>query len=344
MKIGIYDPYFDSYGGGERYMLSIAEHWSKKHMVTVFCDEGTMIAESEKRFALDLSRVERVPNVFNSGSLVKKLMVSSTYDLIFFLSDGSVPTTLAKHNILNFQVPFPHIVMTPWKRTRYQAVICYSEFTKERLDPTIGIPVKIIYPPIDIDKFEIAKKEKILLSVGRFNGLYGAKKHDVLIEAFKAGIQNKTLTGWKFILAGGMLDTDKDYFLSLQRLAKGYEIEFYPNCSFEKLKKFYSVASVYWHAAGFGETDPQHMEHFGISTVESMASGCIPVVFAGGGQTEIITDGLNGYTWTTKNELIDKTMIAIKERVKLQDKIIRRAKDFSIDTFNQSFDTLLTSL
>lgn len=344
MNIGIYNPYFDSYGGGERYMLTIAEHWSKKHTVSVFWDEKEMVAESEKRFALDLSKVHTVPNVFKNGSLIQKLMTSGTYDLIFFLSDGSVPSSLARHNMLNFQVPFPHIAMNPWKRTRYQAVICYSEFTKARLDPTIGIPVKVIYPPIDPTKFEVGRKEKIVLSVGRFNSLYGAKKQDVLIEVFKKAITDKKLAGWKLVIAGGMLDTDREYFASLQEMAKGFPIELYPNCSFADLRKLYGSASIYWHAAGFGETDPQRMEHFGITTVEAMASRCIPLVFAGGGQTEIVTDGVNGYTWKTKKELIDKTLIAMKEGEALQENSIRRAKDFSKEVFNQAFDKLLNSL
>ncbi|MFH0749583.1 MAG: glycosyltransferase [Candidatus Gottesmanbacteria bacterium] len=347
MKIGIYNPYFDSYGGGERYMLTAAEHWSKKHTVSVFWDEKTMVAESEKRFSLDLSRIHIMPNVFKNGTLIQKLIASATYDFIFFLSDGSVPSSLARYNMLNFQVPFPHVAMTPWKRTRYQAVICYSEFTKEHLDPTIGIPVKIIYPPIDIDKFEIGKKEKILLSVGRFNSLYSVKKYDVLIEAFKKAVKNKSIKGWKLVIAGGLLDTDKEYFESLKKLAKGYDVEFYPNCSFETLKKLYSTASIYWHAAGFGETDPQHMEHFGITTIEAMASGCVPIVFAGGGQPEIVKQKKNGYLWKTRAELITATERVItneKEATALRKEAIKSAKHFSKEVFNQAFDALLKSL
>lgn len=348
MKIGIYNPYFDSYGGGERYMLTVAEHWSKDHSVSVFWDDKEMLSRSEKRFALDLSRVQTVPNVFQHASLVQKLMVTSGYDLIFFLSDGSVPSTLAKHNILNFQVPFPHVEMTPWKRMRYQAVICYSEFTKKLLDPKIGIPIQIIYPPIDIDKFKIGKKEKVVLSVGRFNGFYSVKKYDVLIDAYKKAINNKSMTGWKLVLAGSLLDSDKEYIESLKIQAKGYDVEFYPNCSFETLKQLYSTASLYWHAAGFGETDPQHMEHFGITTIEAMASGCVPIVFAGGGQPEIIgMSGNAGFLWKTTKELLDTTLEVIHKKdvmEKVKKNAVQRAKYFSKDVFNKAFDALLESL
>jgi glycosyltransferase involved in cell wall biosynthesis len=288
-----------------------------------------------------------VPNVFKNGSLINKLLTSSSYDFIFFLSDGSVPSTLARYNILNFQVPFPHVPMTPWKRFRYQAVICYSEFTKKRLDSKIGIPVKIFYPPVDIDTFKIKKKEKIVLSVGRFNSLYGAKKHDILIEIFKKAVQNKTLPGWKLILAGGVLDTDKEYFAVLQKMAKGFPIEFYPNCSFVDLKRLYGSASIYWHGAGYGETDPQHMEHFGITTVEAMASGCIPIVYNAGGQPEIVDHGKNGFLWNTKEECLDLTKAVIhsfKLQKELQHQALAKAKIFSTANFCQKFDELLDQI
>ena len=38
MKIGIYDPYLDDIGGGEKYMMSIAEVLSLENIVDVLLD------------------------------------------------------------------------------------------------------------------------------------------------------------------------------------------------------------------------------------------------------------------------------------------------------------------
>jgi len=344
LKIGLYDPYFDSFGGGERYMLSLGEHWSKKHDVSIFWDDNTIIGTSQKRFNLDLSQISVVTNVFKNDSLIKKMLVSATYDCIVFLSDGSIPMTLAKKNILHFQVPFSTVPMSVWKRSRYQYIVCNSEFTQKHLDATIGIPTTVIYPPVAYEEFHPGKKENVIVSVGRFNGHYNVKKQDVLIEVFINMVNTKKLSRWKLVLAGGMLPTDGEYVENLKKLCKNYPIEIIPNASFEKIQNLYGSARLYWHGAGFGETRPEHMEHFGISTVEAMASGCIPIVFAGGGQTEIVTDKVNGYTWKTKKELEDKTMMAIGKDFKLQEKNIQRAKDFSKDVFNQAFDSVLSSL
>ena len=347
MKIGIYNPYFDSFGGGERYVLTLAENWSKRHSVVLLWDDKTILQKAEDRFDLDLSNVSVGKNFFSSGNIVAKILESRRYDLIFFLSDGSVPTSFARYNILHFQVPFSHVIMPRWKASRYQQIVCNSEFTNRYLDKTLLTDRSVIYPPVDVEKFTSGKKTKIILSVGRFNGQYGAKKQDILIDAFRKGLKNRHFTGWKLILAGGLLSSDIEYFEMLQQKADGLSVEFHANCSFSELKKFYSEASIYWHAAGFGETKPEHMEHFGITTVEAMASGAIPVVFAGGGQPDIICDGKNGFLWKTIDELYKKTLIAMGKTDNTR-KIIREAKKtadgYSKEHFNHKFAVLLSRI
>jgi len=347
MKIGIYNPYFDSFGGGERYVLTLAEHWSTRHDVSLFWDDTTIVQKAEERFDLDLSNVTVVPNIFGLRNIVKKLVISRNYDLIVFLSDGSVPTSFARHNILHFQVPFAHVAMPSWKAAQYQRIVCNSEFTKRNLDKTLSIETCVIYPPVDIAKFISGKKTKTILSVGRFSGQYEAKKQEVLLDAFQESVKKHHIAGWKLILAGGLLPSDIAYFESLTKQADGFSIELHPNCSFSELRQFYSTASLYWHAAGFGETNPERMEHFGITTVEAMASGAIPIAFDGGGQSEIIHDGKDGFLWKTKEELIKKTLVAMKSSG-TNKRIIREAKlaanHFSKDHFVHEFDTLIAHI
>lgn len=321
MTIGFYNPYFDGFGGGERYTLTLASHWSKKHKVHLFWDDENIIEESSRRFGLDLSRIRVVQ--------YKKLLMTRLYDVIFFLSDGSIPFSLARHNILHVQVPFSRISGV-WKLIRYSSVVANSYFTKRNMDPRVGKRAQVIYPPVATSVFTQKNKEKIILSVGRFHEL---KKQDVLIEAFgKMGKKD-----WRLVFAGGLLSADRDYFSSL-KAARG--IELHPNIPFNKLKSLYEKASIYWHAAGFGETDPMNMEHFGISTVEAMAAGCIPVVFNGGGQTEIVEEGKTGFLWNTTDELIQKTEnVPITKNFVTS--VVERAKLFDTEVFYRRFDELL---
>ncbi len=340
MKIGFYSPYFDSMSGGERYLLSIASHWSKSHDVFLFWDDPEILEKSGRRLHIDLTRILTTENVFKTKNVFKKLAVSRGYDLIFFLTDGSIPTTFAKRNILHFQVPFQHVPVHPIKLLRFQAIVCNSFFTKDNIDPRIGKRSVVIYPPVEPIKHTRTTKNKVIVSVGRFNP---AKKQDVLIDIFRKAIKSEQLEGFEFKLAGGLLEADKAYFDSLKRAAKGLPIRFFPNCTFATLTALYNEALMYWHAAGFGQTSPEHMEHFGITTVEAMSAGCIPVVFNGGGQSEIVSRNL----WATPDECLEITLHIvqdIKAQNGLREEMMQRSKRFGVLTFTKTFDALLSDV
>jgi glycosyltransferase involved in cell wall biosynthesis len=250
----------------------------------------------------------------------------------------------ANHNILHIQVPFSHISAPSYKIDRYDAIVCNSLFTKEAIDPHLGARAIVIYPPVDISKFSSSRKTKTIVSVGRFSSLYQAKKQEVLIEAFQQGIDSGILKGFTLALAGGLLPSDDAYFSRLTKSATGYPITFFKNCSFDDLRSLYSHSLIYWHAAGFGETLPTHMEHFGMSTVEAMKSGCVPVVFNGGGQPEIVRDNENGFLFRSIKELLEKTERLIRNPIEyktMAQAARRKAEEFSTDRFCRAYDELL---
>ena len=61
------------------------------------------------------------------------------------------------------------------------------------------------------------------------------------------------------------------------------------------------AASIYWHATGFGTSEqmqPSKQEHFGMSIVEAMSAGAVPIAFDAGGPRETVDPGANGYLWS----------------------------------------------
>lgn len=343
MKIGIFDPYLDTLGGGEKYVLTAASCLSKDNQVYLFWNEQSILRDARYLFALDLSKVKLVENIFSTKvPLIKRLLKSQKYDVIIYVSDGSIPLMLASKNIIIFQFPVNWIngksLLTRLKLVRIQKIICYSKFVKKFLDKTFSVNSVVLEPPISAPENKNVQKTNIILTVGRFTKGMNTKKQEVLINTFK-NLCDKGLSGWKFILVGSVLPRDRDFVRKLKNKAKDYPIEILDNISFQKLMSYYRSAKIYWHAAGFGEDlekHPEKAEHFGITTVEAMALRCVPVVIDAGGQREIVEDSVNGMLWETLEELKRKTMLLIENDSlwkRLSNNAKNSSKQYSVERF-----------
>jgi glycosyltransferase involved in cell wall biosynthesis len=118
------------------------------------------------------------------------------------------------------------------------------------------------------------------------------------------------------------------------------------NIERSRLKELYGQASIFWHAAGYGEGDgrPELSEHFGIATVEAMSAGCVPIVINKGGQPEIVEHGVSGFLWSKLEELKEYTELAVKDeqlRAQMAEAARARAALFSREQFVSRFLSLI---
>lgn len=350
MKIAIYSPYLNTFGGGEKYMMTIAEIFSSENTVDVLLDRhlvdlgGDYLKnELSRRFNLNLKLTNFIfAPVGKNSSFAYRIFFLKNYDALFYLTDGSIFFPTAKKNILHIQSPLiGQPAKSVWGKLKlkgWNLIIYNSKFTEEYSEKNWPLSSKVIYPPVDAEKIKSLKKRKYILSVGRFFGYLKDKKHEILIKTFRELFETGKINGWSLQLVGSAGEGDMTYLEQLQVLANGLPVKFYPNLDYDKLVKLYGQSSIYWHAAGFGETDPAKMEHFGISAVEAMAAGCVPVVINKGGLKETVTYGKDGFLWDDLGQLKQLTVnLASDARLmqKMSEQAIKSAKGFNKNNFVQ---------
>lgn len=345
-KIGLYNPYLDSVGGGERHVLSILEVLQKEAGFEpfIFWDKPEIVKQIKQRLGIDFKESSVLPNIFRNGTVVTKLQALKDFDIFLYVTDGSYFFSSAKKNYVFCMVPNKHLygqTVFNWLKTMDSTFIANSEFTQANLKKW-GITSTVLYPYISSEYLDISGKNKknMILVAGRFFGHLHSKRQDIAIEAFKKLQKNSAFKETKLVLAGSVADADTPYFKKIESLAKGNSaIIIKKNLPFEELVKLYSDAKYYWHFTGYGvdeAKEPEKVEHLGITPLEAMAAGCIPFCYNAGGLKEIITHGKNGFLFQTIDDLIDQmiqtpttTFEAVREHARNYVKNIFSYKHFT---------------
>lgn len=340
MRAAIYNPYLDTLGGGERYTMAFAQVLFKEgYSVDMEWKKGEIKKKLEERFGMKLGGV----------NIVKDIKRGDGYDVCFWVSDGSIPLLRARKNFLHFQIPFKDVngrtLLNKMKLYRINEVICNSYFTKKHIDQEYGVKSLVIYPPVDVNKIKPKRKENLIVSIGRFSQLTQAKRQDVLVKSFKK-LYDSGFRDWRMVLAGGVEVGVDDFVIKLRKVSQGYPIEFLESPSWKEIKDLYGRAKIFWSATGYGVEEvkePKRVEHFGISVVEAMAAGAVPIVFSAGGHKETVADGINGFLWKQKRQLLSKTKKLINDK-KLLRKFALRAKEDSKIYEKERFDAQVSEI
>lgn len=343
MKAAIYNPYLDTLGGGERYTFAFAEALAKNgYAVDVQWSDEKIKDQLHLRFGINVDKI----------NLISDIRRGDGYDLCFWVSDGSIPLLYSRKNILHFQTPFHNVdgksLLNRMKMVRIDKVVCNSLFTKRVVDEEYGFARKsvVLHPPVDTKHFRPMRKENLIVYVGRFSELVQNKRQDVLISAFKK-FSKLVDQNWKLILAGGVeVGMTEDYMVNLRANAAGFNIEIIESPSFQELASILGRARFFWSAAGYKVDEvkePEKTEHFGITTVEAMAAGAIPIVYGAGGQKSVVEDGVSGFIWIKKRDLtkITQKLIGSGEVAQLSRNARERSKRYSYESFDKAVSDLL---
>lgn len=226
----------------------------------------------------------------------------------------------------------------------YDTVLANSEYTRRWIRTLWERDAEVLYPPVQVDRLHPApagERRRAVLSVGRFfsPGLGHAKRQLEMVRWFGALVRAGRLPGWRMYMVGGCEDSQLPYLTEVRAAAAGLPVEIRPNAPRADVETLLSTCAVFWSATGYGDDEtrrPWTAEHFGMTTVEAMAGGCVPVVIDRAGQREIVRDGVDGFRWGTPGELSDATVrVAGAEalRARLAASAVERAQQYSDAAF-----------
>jgi glycosyltransferase involved in cell wall biosynthesis len=234
----------------------------------------------------------------------------------------------------------------------YRRVIANSEYTRTWIQRYWRVDSDVLFPPIRVQELRPGRKQRRILSVGRFfaRGMGHSKKQLELVEAFGRMMRRNPLEGWELHLVGGCEPGHLPYLDQIRSAAEGLPVSIHANAPRPLVEDLFASSSIFWHATGLGEDEerePWVFEHFGMTTVEAMAAGCVPVVIDKAGQREIVRHGVDGYRWSSLDELESYTRSLAGDeglRKRLAASAVERASAFSEEAFAARWSEISTSL
>jgi glycosyltransferase involved in cell wall biosynthesis len=222
---------------------------------------------------------------------------------------------------------------------RTSSVFTNSEYSRKAIRKTFDIDSTVLSPPVDVNLFRKNvlfssknEREDTILIISRF---HPSKKIENAIRLAKLLKGNGI--GRRMKIVGNLSPAMLGYYHYLKQTVQHQDlsdyVNFQVNVSFDKLLSLICEAKVYFH------TLPG--EPFGISTVEAMSAGLIPVVPAIGGHTEFVP---SKYQFHTFQEALESIAVAMDASFSERIRISNSVKRFSISNYIKCFQQIVKKI
>jgi len=231
------------------------------------------------------------------------------------------------------------LLISLFKNMEYKPLILTnSKFSASMISKFLGVKGLVIYPPVNVEEYlplsRNRDRDNIILVIGRIEPAKNIALVPFIAEKVKNG---------RFVIIGSI--GSYSYYKHLVRLVKSLRVEdrvrILPNASEREKIELLGRAKIYLH--------PMKYEHFGISVVEAMAAGLIPVVHRSGGPwTDIVEFGRYGFGFRDEDEAISiiENVLELQgtELESLQSKIVTKSQDFSYIKFKYTINNIFSKL
>jgi len=361
LQVGVFCPTLNVYGGGEFVATTIANTLAQNNYdVILFTNEEINQLEIKKFFGIRLNpsikAIVKPSTVQPRGlldfyqTIFRSYIFKSKCDIwIDVYSCRIFPWTNISYIHFPFLNHYYYKPKFPYLKSRHllsvgglpyaffeknltndneKLILANSHYTAEEIKRFSGKKAEVLYPPVPSANFEnnpqnLTKNQRkdLVVTISRFGPEKGLEKILYIASLTEKNIQ--------FAIIGRV--HYRKTLLLLQNLTKKLSIKdrvkFFPDAPRLGIKQILKNAKVYLHT--------MTGEHFGISIVEAMAMGCIPIVHNSGGAKEFVPEDLRYNNIYEAAAKITKEIYEWSPEKAL--KIIKIAERFREENFSQKF-------
>jgi hypothetical protein len=352
MKIGIIHPVLDVIGGAEQTTLSLLNILNKtEYEVTLYTTTKNIQVPPKIKIknlkifplpiGLKLQRILEIKELFNkaknediffisSGNLVltntKKIVIiycHSTFESeLKILERKNSGIFSIYHNYIKKQIK-NNIELLEKSTIK---LIANSNYTKEKLNELFGGKAKVIFPPVKLNNNIENLKKSGIITIAR----YSMEKN---LE-FNLDVIKELNISYK-IFGNAEFSSQMNYYNHLlKQVESKQEIELFCNSKRELIEKYLNSSKIYFQSS---------KETFGISVIEGIMAGCIPIVPDNTANRETVPINELRYKENDKNDAKKKIESALRNDFdKYLLKLQLHAKTFSEENFQKNIINYLS--
>lgn len=212
-------------------------------------------------------------------------------------------------------------------------VVAISEFVRDAVLTDFEVPeerLAIVYPPVDPARFDPSKaRAERVVSLGRF------QPYKRQLEQLEIA---RSLPDVGFSLVGFV--TSQRYFERCERYRSTHSVtnaELLASAPFERTRELLQTSRYFLHSVV--------NEPFGLTTLEAVLAGCVPVVHDSGGQREIVPDPSLRFSSPAEAVALLRRLVADPPAPDVNEQLRERAaRLFSRDAFHERVGAVLDGM
>lgn len=361
MKVGVFHPPLDICGGAEFVAVVVTNTLVKNgYEVELFVNKeidqkkiekliGEKVSSSvniavKPTFLQPRGMLDIYPRAFRSLAFKSKCdILIDTYSCCVFPWTNVCYFHFPYLNCYDYRPRFPYlksvhlrqVVSLPYaffeknfEKYDKKLLLANSYFTAEAIKDFLGVTAKVLYPPVPTAFFrkDLADpnqklRENLVVTVSRFG--YGKGLETI---PYIASLTDKSIG---FAIMGIVHDKKvlQSILQNIKKLGLTNRVRVLTNVSRQDMKIILNDAKIYLHTTV--------REHFGISIVEGMAMGCLPIVHNSGGVKEYVPRDFRYQGIHDAAQKIEKAVYDWSFRK--AEEMMRIAKRFSEKNFSKNF-------